>query len=146
MRSQNQSQGRLHGKLALITGAARGVGYATAERFCEEGAEVLLADVNVAQGEAAAAQLGARFVSLNVAEEADWQRIAALISDDYGKLDILVNNAAILRASDVLQESLQQWREVMAVNADSVFLATHYLLPIIAPKPGPRDLRPPIRF
>ncbi|MDP4987787.1 MAG: SDR family oxidoreductase, partial [Porticoccaceae bacterium] len=106
MRSQNQSQGRLHGKLALITGAARGVGYATAERFCEEGAEVLLADVNVAQGEAAAAQLGARFVSLNVAEEADWQRIAALISDDYGKLDILVNNAAILRASDVLQESL----------------------------------------
>ena len=132
MRSQNQSQGRLHGKLALITGAARGVGYATAERFCEEGAEVLLADVNVAQGEAAAAQLGARFVSLNVAEEADWQLIAALISDDYGKLDILVNNAAILRASDVLQESLQQWREVMAVNADSVFLATHYLLPIIA--------------
>jgi len=132
MELSEQSKGRLQGKVALVTGAARGVGFATAQRFCQEGATVLMSDINSEQGEAAAAQIGARFMLLDVAQEADWQRCTALIAEDYGRLDILVNNAAILRSSDILQESLQQWRQVMAVNADSVFLAIHYLLPIIS--------------
>ena len=131
MELSEQPRGRLQGKVAVVTGAARGVGFATAQRFCQEGATVLMTDINSEQGEAAAAQIGARFMLLDVAQEADWQRCAALIVEDYGKLDILVNNAAILRASDILQESLQQWRQVMAVNADSVFMAIHHLLPII---------------
>lgn len=132
MELSQQSNGRLQGKVALVTGAARGVGFATAQRFCQEGATVLMTDINVEQGEAAAAQIGAQFMHLDVASEADWQRCAALIGDDFGRLDILVNNAAVLRSSDILQESLEQWRQVMAVNADSVFLAIHYLLPIIS--------------
>lgn len=127
---------RLEGKVALVTGAARGVGFAVAKRFIDEGARVIMADVNEAMLNAAAADLNAQSLVLDVAEEADWQRCAAWLQSNVGRLDILFNNAAILRAGMVDQASLQHWRQMMSVNADSVFLATHYCLPLIEGQGG----------
>ena len=127
---------RLEGKVALITGAARGVGFAVAKRFANEGAKIIMADINQDLLASAAAELSAQSIVLNVAEEADWQRCAGWIETNTGKLDILFNNAAILRAGLVDQASLKHWRELMAINADSVFLATHYCLPLLEKQGG----------
>ncbi len=122
---------RIKNKVALVTGAARGVGLAVAKRFIAEGARVVMADINEQALAAVAADLDAQTLVLDVAEEADWQRCSAWLEANFGKLDILFNNAAILRAGMVDQASLQHWRQLMAVNADSVFLATHYCLPLM---------------
>ena len=121
---------RLTGKIALITGAARGIGLAIARAFAAEGATVWLSDIDAAGGQAATAALGApaRFTPLDVREEADWERVMASIAQAHGRLDVLVNNAGITgfesgqRAHDPEGASLADWRAVHAVNLDGVFL------------------------
>lgn len=88
---------RLHGKIALITGAARGIGRATAELFHREGAKVIVSDIRDQEGKSVARQLGARaaYWHLDVGSEESWLAAAGYIHDTYGRLDILVNNAGI---------------------------------------------------
>jgi NAD(P)-dependent dehydrogenase (short-subunit alcohol dehydrogenase family) len=126
--------GRLDGKVALISGGARGQGAAEAKLFAREGARVVVGDVLHDDGkrvEQEIRQAGgeATYVHLNVTSEADWQRAVDTAVSRYGKLDILVNNAGILRRQAIEETSKALWEEVMAVNATGVFLGTKYAIP-----------------
>ncbi|MBV9521194.1 MAG: glucose 1-dehydrogenase [Alphaproteobacteria bacterium] len=123
--------GRLAGKAAFVTGAASGLGRATARLFAAEGAHVAIADVDVPNGRAAALDVGAGaiFLAHDVTSEADWVRNLAAAASAFGRLDILVNNAGIGPAGTIEKTSLEQWREVHRVNLDGVFLGCKHVLP-----------------
>ena len=116
--------GRLEGKVALITGGARGQGEAEARLFASEGAKVVVADVLDAEGSKVAAEIGdaARYVHLDVAQETDWQRAVTECITSFEKLDVLVNNAGIVRTGLVENMSLASYMEVVNVNQVGVFL------------------------
>jgi NAD(P)-dependent dehydrogenase (short-subunit alcohol dehydrogenase family) len=125
---------RLAGKVALITGAASGIGRACAERFAGEGAAVVLTDVNDGTGVAAhITDLGltARFERHDVANEADWARIIVAVKAAHGRLDILVNNAGMVIAGPLWEMSLADWRRQLAVNLDGVFLGIKHAIPLM---------------
>jgi NAD(P)-dependent dehydrogenase (short-subunit alcohol dehydrogenase family) len=129
--------GCLTNKIALVTGAASGIGRETAERFAEEGAEVILADIAEERLEVALAALrryagGHQARVLDVTREAAWIDASKWIDATFGRLDILVNNAGYGRFQTLEETSFADWRAIMAVNLDSVFLATKYLLPLLA--------------
>ena len=132
-RSTTESM-RLDGKVALISGAARGQGAAEARLFAREGASVVLGDVLEHEGktvEAAIKGLGGRalFLKLDVTRGEDWERAVGAAVRSFGRLDILVNNAAILRTEAVEETSEELWEEVMGVNALGVFLGTKHVVP-----------------
>jgi meso-butanediol dehydrogenase / (S,S)-butanediol dehydrogenase / diacetyl reductase len=127
---------RLADKVALITGAASGIGYATAERFIAEGATVVLADRATDKLAASYATLCSsggphRAVHLDVTLEEDWIRALEEIDTAYGRLNILVNNAGYGIPGSIEATTLQSWRADIAVNLDSVFLGTKYSLPLL---------------
>ena len=129
--------GRLSGKVALITGAASGIGLATARRFAQEDAMVILADRNAAGLAAALADLQAGSdrhlaVALDVTIESAWISAMKDIRSRYGRLDILVNNAGFGRFRSIADTTLDEWRAILAVNLDSVFLGTKHALPLLA--------------
>jgi len=121
---------RLTGKICVITGAARGIGLAIATRFHEEGAMVVMTDVDVAEGAAAAARVGCRFEALDVREENDWLRLAGVMP----RVDIVVNNAGVtgfengMVAHDPEHATLVDWRAVHEVNLDGTFLGCRYAI------------------
>ena len=126
--------GRLSGKVALISGAARGMGESEARLFAREGAQVVLGDILADQGRAAVeniAQQGgsATFVPLDVTREQDWQRAVETAEQTYGRLDILVNNAGIVRMAPLDETSLEAWNEVIGVNQTGVFLGMKHAVP-----------------
>ncbi|MBK7948028.1 MAG: SDR family oxidoreductase [Deltaproteobacteria bacterium] len=119
------SMGRLAGKVAIITGAARGTGEETARRFAAEGASVVLADVLDALGESAAARIGggaAVYRRLDVTREQDWAEVVAFAEARFGRLDVLVNNAAILHMAPIETTRLEDWHRVVEVNQTGPFL------------------------
>ncbi len=115
---------RLEDKVALITGGSRGQGEAEARLFASEGAKVVVADVLDAEGSKVAAEIGdaARYVHLDVILEADWQRAVAETVATFDKLDVLVNNAGIVRTGLVQDMSLASYMEVVNVNQVGTFL------------------------
>jgi NAD(P)-dependent dehydrogenase (short-subunit alcohol dehydrogenase family) len=120
---------RLAGKIAIITGAASGMGAASARRFGQEGASVVIADMLEEEGKAVADSINAAggkavFMALNVTEEAGWKKVVDQTVAAFGRLDILVNNAGISGSAtnDLLDSAL--WERVMAVNSTGVFLGT----------------------
>ena len=121
---------RLNTKICVVTRAARGIGRAIAERFHIEGAIVILTDVDETTGAETAMAIGCRFEKLDVREEADWQRLAAVVP----VVDVLVNNAGItgfehgMVAHDPEHASLSDWRAVHAVNLDGTFLGCRYAI------------------
>ena len=126
--------GRLDGKVALISGGARGQGAVEAALFAQEGAKVLFGDVLDAAGkrvETEIRQAGgeATYLHLDVTREADWQEAVERAVSTYGKLDILVNNAGILRRESIEETSKELWDTVLAVNATGVFLGTKHAIP-----------------
>ncbi|WP_288287707.1 glucose 1-dehydrogenase [uncultured Sphingobium sp.] len=126
---------RLDSRIALITGAASGIGLATARRFAEEGAKVVLADRNGDALSTACASLcgdGHDMATMDVTEEQAWAALADRIGARFGKLDILVNNAGFGKFASIADTTLAQWRSILAVNLDSVFLGTKYMLPLLA--------------
>ena len=125
---------RLAGKVALITGGARGQGAAEARLFAREGAKVVIADVLDPDGISVAAEINelggdATYVHLDVSRESDWQDAIAAAVAAYGKLDVLVNNAAIWRGGHVLDTGGDQWDAVLDINAKGVFLGTKLAIP-----------------
>ncbi len=116
--------GRLTGKVALISGGARGQGEAEARLFCSEGASVVIGDVLDEQGRKVAAEIGesARYVHLDVTREDDWARAVAETRARFGRLDILVNNAGIVRTGYLENHSLADYLAVVNVNQVGVFL------------------------
>ena len=125
---------RLQGKVALITGAARGQGAEEARMFAKEGAKVVLADVTDQEGTAVAAEIAemggdALYVHLDVTNEDEWDAAVQSAVASFGKLDILVNNAGIWWRGHVLETSSDQWDDIMDVNAKGVFLGTKAAIP-----------------
>ncbi len=132
--------GRMSGKVALVTGAASGIGRACAEVLAREGAVVVLTDVQAGEEVAAgirAAGGKASFHKHDVTDEARWNAIVAAVDKDHGRLDVLVNNAGIAVAGLVTELTLDQWRHQMAVNVDGVFLGVKCSLPLM--RKTPRD-------
>jgi 3alpha(or 20beta)-hydroxysteroid dehydrogenase len=121
--------GKLEGRVAIVTGGARGQGAAEAELFTREGATVFVADVLVDEGEKTAAQVGATFVEHDVADPEQWEALVARVVADHGHLDILVNNAGILRWERMAETSFESWNEVVAVNQTGVFLGMKAVTP-----------------
>jgi len=126
--------GRLDGKVALISGAARGQGATEAQLFSREGAKVVLGDVLDDAGrqvEAAIRAAGgeATYVHLNVTNEADWRAAVDTAERRYGQLHVLVNNAGILIRKSIEETTEDDWDRIMAVNVKGVFLGTKYALP-----------------
>jgi NAD(P)-dependent dehydrogenase (short-subunit alcohol dehydrogenase family) len=125
---------RLAGKVALISGAARGQGAAEARMFAREGASVVLGDVLDHAGSAAAAEIAeaggnATYVHLDVTSENDWREAIDAAVTGYGKLDVLVHNAGIWRRGAFEDTSVGLYDQVMAVNATGVFLGTKLAIP-----------------
>jgi 3alpha(or 20beta)-hydroxysteroid dehydrogenase len=116
--------GRLAGKVALVSGAARGTGAATARLFVEQGARVVLGDVNVAGCRALARELGptARAVALDVGLEGDWERAVAHALAEFGRLDALVNNAALLHMAALEDTRVEDFERLVRVNQIGTFL------------------------
>jgi 3(or 17)beta-hydroxysteroid dehydrogenase len=122
--NHHNKHGRVHGKVALVTGGAKGIGAASVRLLAAEGAQVLISDLDVEAGQALAAEIGAtaEFIRHDVGSEAQWRQVIDHVRERYGRLDILVNNAGILICGSIEETSLAQWHKVMQVNADSVFL------------------------
>jgi cyclopentanol dehydrogenase len=125
---------RLEGKVALISGGARGMGAAEARLFCREGARVVFGDILDRLGRAVEAEVResggeATYVHLDVTREAEWAAAVALATTRYGKLDILVNNAGIGGGGRVEETTMEEWDRVMDVNAKGVFLGTRAAIP-----------------
>ena len=127
---------RVEGKIALVTGAASGLGAATAQLLAEEGATVILADINQA-GADVATQIGgeASFRTLDVTQEASWRAVLSEVDQRHGRLDILVNNAGIVLIASIEDTSLDQYEQVLAVNATGVFLGCKEALPLMKRSP-----------
>ena len=117
--------GRLDGKVALITGAARGQGAAEARLFASEGAKVVLGDVLDAEGEVVAKELGsdgARYLHHDVTDKDDWDAIVVAAVEAFGRLDVLVNNAGVFRITPLATTTAEDFQAVVAVNQLGVFL------------------------
>lgn len=129
-------QKRLENKVALITGAAQGIGKQTAITFAREGAHVVLSDINDSLGRQAASEIGgdSAYIHLDVQIEDHWKNAIEFLLKKYGKFDILVNNAAIIGfqegfgPQDPEHASLKSWRDVHAVNSDGIFLGCKYAI------------------
>ena len=133
--------GRVAGKVALITGAASGIGRATALLFAREGAAIALADVNANAGQRVAdeiTQSGARafFESVDVTQAADCRRLVERAIREFGRIDTLFNNAGIIRRATILDLSEEDWDRVMSVNVKSIYLLSREVIPHMQRAPG----------
>jgi len=116
------------GKVVFITGAASGIGAATARLAAARGARVVLADRDVRRGTEIAGEIGnnALFLELDVSSDAAWQAVLSTVRERFGKLDALVNAAAINPSTNIVDTSIEDWRRAFSVNADGVFLGCKY--------------------
>jgi 3-oxoacyl-[acyl-carrier protein] reductase len=112
---------RLENKVAIITGGAAGIGAATAIKFAEEGAKVIIWDVDEAKGQALAEKLNVTFAKVNTANYAEVEAAAKAVNDQFGRIDILINNAGITRDSTLKKMTVEQWQQVIDVNLTGVF-------------------------
>jgi 3(or 17)beta-hydroxysteroid dehydrogenase len=128
---------RLQNKIAFITGAASGIGKGIAKKFIEEGAIVIISDLNNKKGEETAGELGSNctYVHLDVSKEDEWQKVLQTIYEKFGKINILVNNAGILGLEnpewgpqDPENASLESWKMIHSINSESVFLGCKYAI------------------
>ena len=125
---------RLEGKVAFISGGSRGQGAAEAKLFAKEGASVVMGDILEDEGRKLEAEINesggrALFVKLDVTSESDWQEAVGQTVRTFGKLDVLVNNAAIYSRVRLEDTSVEEWDRIMAVNAKGVFLGIKHSIP-----------------
>ena len=122
---------RLADRVAVITGAGSGIGYATTKRLASEGAKVVVVDMNPESGNAVAKEIGGTFVSADVTNEKEVENMYKVAFDTYGRIDIAFNNAGISPPDDdsILITGIDAWRKVQEVNLTSVYLCCKYVLP-----------------
>ena len=125
---------RLEGKVAIISGGSRGMGAAEARMFAREGAKVVIGDLLEEEGIKVVSEIGesggeALFVTLDVTDESSWQSAVSAAVERFGKVDILVNNAAILRTQGLLETTEEIWDEVMDINVKGTFLGAKTVIP-----------------
>jgi NAD(P)-dependent dehydrogenase (short-subunit alcohol dehydrogenase family) len=123
--------GRLDARTAVITGGSSGIGLATARRFAEEGAKVVIADIDDTRGEEVAAEIGGLFVHTEVTDKDQVDRLFSTAKETYGSVDVAFNNAGISPPDDdsILDTDLDAWRRVQEVNLTSVYLCCKAALP-----------------
>jgi NAD(P)-dependent dehydrogenase (short-subunit alcohol dehydrogenase family) len=127
---------RLRGKVVLISGGARGQGASHGALFAEEGARVALGDIREEEGQRLAKELRSRghevaFTRLDVTSSADWERAVALAESEYGRLDVLVNNAGIVAFSSAVETPDDEWQRVLAVNQTGMFYGMRAAIPAL---------------
>ncbi|MFI7589793.1 glucose 1-dehydrogenase [Spongisporangium articulatum] len=129
---------RLPGKVAVVTGGARGQGAAAARRFVAEGASVVIGDLLADEGKQLAAELGeaAWFQPLDVGDEASWAELATVVQERFGGLDVLVNNAGILHFGALEETSLADYERVVRVNQVGTFLGMRTAVPLMRARGG----------
>jgi 3(or 17)beta-hydroxysteroid dehydrogenase len=130
---EGDEMNRMRGKSAVVTGGALGIGRACALKLADEGAAVVVTDVDVDQGSHVAAEIRGRggdalFVEHNVADESQWDHVMKVVVERFKKLDVLVNNAGVALAKDVEHTTLEEWRRLMSINLDGVFLGTKHAI------------------
>ena len=126
--------GRLTNRVALVSGGASGIGKASAVKLAEEGAKVVVADIDAELGQQTVGAIQdnsgtATFMRLDVTNESQWQECVAATVDVYGGLNILVNNAGIAVGGSILTMTLEDWQRQQAINLDGVFLGVKYAIP-----------------
>ncbi len=132
---------RLEGKVAIISGGARGQGAVEARMFAEEGASVIIGDILDEQGRQTEAELqelgyNVTYVHLDVTDESNWQSAVQTAISTYGKLDILLNNAGILIRKNIEETTVEDWDRIFAVNSKGVFLGTKAAIPAMRENGG----------
>ena len=125
---------RLKGKVALITGAAQGLGKEMANSMIEEGAVVFISDINESELKKTCNELSCQGINLDVTKSEDWISAIEFIKNEAGSLNILVNNAGIGNGGDIESTDIETWKLVHSVNLDSVFLGC-----LLYTSPSPRD-------
>ena len=128
-------------KVALITGAGSGIGRACANLFAQEGAIVIVADIDENLGKEVASEISAKgfiadFIKLDVTDESSWVNAYKFVQEKHSRLNILVNNAGIAFGGSITELSLHDWRRLMAVNLDGVFLGTKHVIPLMQKNDG----------
>jgi NAD(P)-dependent dehydrogenase (short-subunit alcohol dehydrogenase family) len=138
MQANGEEHMRLADKVAIITGAASGMGAATARMFAREGAKVVIADVMEREGRQVADTIGAaaRFEKLDVTDEENWAAVVAATARQFGKLNVLVNNAGISGSAEQDLYSTEAWHRIMGINATGVFLGIKYAVPAMQASGG----------
>ncbi len=126
---------RLKGKVAVVTGGASGIGEGIVRKFCSEGASVILADVDEMNGAAIAAENGAEFCLLDVADASSWAVLEATILSGAGQLDIMVNNAGVISNLDITAVTVKAWQQLMDINLLGVMLGCQTAISLMRSNP-----------
>lgn len=121
--------GRVEGKVAIVTGAASGLGEADARILAAEGASVIMTDINAQAGQKIADEIDAEFILQDVSEEESWPALVGHVMDQHGRLDVLVNNAGIAIIADIIRTTTEIWRRTLAVHLDGTFFGCREALP-----------------
>lgn len=129
--------GRVAGKVAVITGAASGLGAESARRLAREGAALVLSDLAADAGEALAEAIAgtgaeAVFVTHDVADEAQWAAVVKTAVDRFGRVDVLVNSAGVGAGEPLMEMTLESWRRILSINLDGTFLGMRAVAPVMA--------------
>jgi NAD(P)-dependent dehydrogenase (short-subunit alcohol dehydrogenase family) len=135
--AEDEKMGRIEGKVAVITGGASGIGEASVRRFCEEGARVVIADIQEDRGKALAEELGqvARFARVDVTQEDEIAAAIALAVQDFGRLDVMYNNAGVVGAlGSLLETSADQWRKTIDILLNGVFFGIKQAALVMVPQ------------
>jgi 3(or 17)beta-hydroxysteroid dehydrogenase len=137
-KSTTAEAGRVRDKVALVTGGASGIGFAAAKLLLEEGARVIIADRDRVRSNAAIAALDgqAKFHALDVTQEQEWIAVTDAVAAEFGRLDIVVNSAGVVLFKDIEATALQEWRDLMAVNLDGVFLGCKHAIRVMKDRGG----------
>jgi len=128
--------GRLADKVAIITGGASGIGAATARRFAAEGARVIVADLQSDLGGQVAREIDGLFVALDVADEAGWRGVMATVEAQFGRLDVLFNNAGIVGGQSIEEVDGSTWNRVIGVNLTGAMLGCRHGIASMRRNPG----------
>ncbi|MDF2846214.1 MAG: family oxidoreductase [Oerskovia sp.] len=126
--------GRVFNKVAIVTGGTGGMGVTHAQALVDEGAKVVVADLDDAKGEALVAELGenAAYTHLDVTKEEDWAAAVAFTLEKFGRIDVLVNNAGIANAAGITEFTPDMWRTIIDINLTGTFLGIHAVSPVMA--------------
>jgi len=128
--------GRLQDKITLVTGGASGLGAGIAQRFTEEGAKVLITDINETMGRETAQRLGVAFSAQDVSSETGWRTVLDSVVKQHGRIDVLVNNAGIFLPKPIDETPLEDWQKVIDVNLTGVFLGCKHGITAMKANPG----------